>query len=77
MLPFVNSALAGRRAFRRSVDELRAEGIRVLFGPGEFEPHPPGTGGERIDRFPWPAALLQAEEMTAAQSSDRQNALRN
>ncbi|WP_460358610.1 hypothetical protein [Actinoallomurus acanthiterrae] len=46
MLPFVNSALAGRRAFRRSVDELRAEGIRVLFGPREFEPHPPGTGGE-------------------------------
>ncbi|MEV0403365.1 hypothetical protein [Actinoallomurus sp. NPDC050550] len=29
MLPFVNSALAGRRAFRRSVDELRAEGVRA------------------------------------------------
>ncbi|GAA4630348.1 flavoprotein [Actinoallomurus vinaceus] len=64
MLPFVNSALAGRRAFLHSVDELRAEGIRVLFGPGEFEPHPPGTGGERIDHFPWLSALLQVEEMT-------------
>ncbi|MCO6010182.1 flavoprotein [Actinoallomurus purpureus] len=65
VLPFVNTALAGRRAFRRSVDELRAEGIRVLLGPGWFEPHPPGTGGERIDRFPWRSALLAAEEMLA------------
>jgi phosphopantothenoylcysteine synthetase/decarboxylase len=61
VLPFVNSALAGRRTFRRSVDELQSEGIRVLLGAGEFEPHPPGTGGQRIDAFPWTLALDETE----------------
>ncbi|NRQ36323.1 flavoprotein [Nonomuraea sp. NN258] len=57
VLPFVNSALAGRRAFARSVEELRAEGVLVLFGPGEFEPHVPSSGDDRIDAFPWERAL--------------------
>jgi phosphopantothenoylcysteine synthetase/decarboxylase len=64
VLPFVNSALAGRQAFRRSIDELRTEGVRVLLGPGEFEPHMPGTGGDRIEAFPWPLALDEAERMS-------------
>jgi hypothetical protein len=34
VLPFVNSALASRVAFRRGVASLRAEGVRMLFGPG-------------------------------------------
>jgi len=41
VLPFVNTALAGRHAFEQSVSTLRAEGVRVLLGPDEFEPHPP------------------------------------
>ncbi|MGI5233594.1 flavoprotein [Actinoallomurus sp. CA-142502] len=65
VLPFVNSALAGRRAFHRSVDELQNEGVRVLLGDDEFQPHPPGTGGERIEAFPWPLALSEAERMLA------------
>jgi phosphopantothenoylcysteine synthetase/decarboxylase len=65
VLPFVNTALAERRAFRRSVDELRDEGVRILLGPGEFEPHTPGTGGERIDAFPWLMALNEAERISA------------
>jgi phosphopantothenoylcysteine synthetase/decarboxylase len=65
VLPFVNTALADRRAFRRSVDELRQEGIRVLLGPGGFEPHAPGTGGDRIDAFPWPAVLDAVERASA------------
>ena len=64
LLPFVNSALAGRRAFHRSIDELQREGVRILLGPGEFEPHPPGAGGERIDSFPWLMALNEAERMS-------------
>jgi phosphopantothenoylcysteine synthetase/decarboxylase len=32
VLPCVNSALAGRIPFRRSVEELRADGVRVLPG---------------------------------------------
>ncbi|MCO5967741.1 flavoprotein [Actinoallomurus soli] len=64
-LPFVNTAMAGRRAFRRSVDELAAENMNVLLGPGGFEPHPPGTGTERIAAFPWQAALRQVEDCFA------------
>ncbi|MFC7530608.1 flavoprotein [Actinoplanes sp. GCM10030250] len=36
VLPFVNSALASREPFRRSVEQLRAERIRVLLGPGDL-----------------------------------------
>jgi phosphopantothenoylcysteine synthetase/decarboxylase len=57
VLPFVNQALAANRAFHRSVDELRTAGVRVLFGPGEFEPHPPRTGGQVLDTYPWDLAL--------------------
>jgi hypothetical protein len=65
VLPFVNSALAERPPFCRSVQQLRNEGVRILLGPGEFEPHPPGTGGTRLDAFPWRLALDQAEQLYA------------
>jgi phosphopantothenoylcysteine synthetase/decarboxylase len=61
VLPFVNSALAGRAPFQRAVESLRDEGVRVVFGPGQWVPHPPGTGGERIAAFPWSAVLDAAE----------------
>lgn len=57
ILPFVNTALGGRKPFTAAVDSLRAEGVRVLLGPGEWTPHPPGTGGEHMDAFPWAAVL--------------------
>ncbi|MCA2224648.1 flavoprotein [Nonomuraea aurantiaca] len=57
ILPFVNTALASREPFQRSVDRLRAEGVRVLLGPAQFEPHPPSSGGERIASYPWALAL--------------------
>ena len=60
VLPFVNSALASRAPFRRSVESLRGEGVRILLGPGGFEPHPPRTGGSRISTFPWHLALDEA-----------------
>jgi phosphopantothenoylcysteine synthetase/decarboxylase len=47
VLPFVNSALAARNPFSAAVASLRDEGVRVLLGPGQWVPHPPGTGGER------------------------------
>lgn len=56
VLPFVNAGLASRTPFRRAIGTLRAEGVRVLFGPGEFEP-PPGAEPGRIDTFPWHLAL--------------------
>jgi phosphopantothenoylcysteine synthetase/decarboxylase len=63
VMPFVNSALASRPPFRRSVDALRAEGVRILLGPGGVEPHPPHTGGELIDTWPWHLALDEADRL--------------
>ena len=57
VLPFVNSALAGRAPFRNNVQALRDEGVRILLGPGAFEPHPPGSGSGRIAAFPWHLAM--------------------
>jgi len=62
ILPFVNSAFASRAPFRRSVDQLRDEGIHILLGPGEFEPHPPGTGNTSIDNYPWDLALQRLKQ---------------
>ncbi|MET8160402.1 flavoprotein [Sphaerisporangium sp. NPDC005289] len=61
ILPFVNSALAGRAPFRRNVDQLRAEGVHVLIGPGQFEPHAPNSGGDKADTYPWHLTLLHLE----------------
>jgi phosphopantothenoylcysteine synthetase/decarboxylase len=63
VLPFVNSALAGRAPFRRSVEALRTEGVRILIGPGGIEPHPPHTGGDLIDSYPWHLALDEADRL--------------
>ncbi|MFL1427513.1 MULTISPECIES: flavoprotein [unclassified Nocardiopsis] len=57
VLPFVNSAYANRTPFQESVENLRAEQVRVLIGPGEFIPHTPGAGASAFDRFPWALAL--------------------
>ncbi|MEV4370721.1 flavoprotein [Nonomuraea sp. NPDC049637] len=56
VLPFVNRALAARAPFRRSVEELRSEGVRVLIGPGQFEPHAP-SAGDGNDTYVWESAL--------------------
>jgi hypothetical protein len=61
VLPFVNAALAGRAPFRRGVDSLRDEGVRILLGPGGFEPHPPRTGSGPASAFPWHLALNEAD----------------
>jgi hypothetical protein len=57
ILPFVNSALAGRLPFKRSVESLREEGVEVLLGKGIWVPHPPGAGARLIRSFPWAKAL--------------------
>ena len=63
VLPFVNTALASRAPFRRSVDSLRAEGVHILLGPGGVQPHPPRTGANLIDTYPWHLGLDEAERM--------------
>ncbi|GAA3559908.1 flavoprotein [Kribbella ginsengisoli] len=62
VLPFVNQALAHNQAFTQSIETLRHEGIRVLFGPGEFEPHPPRTGHTALKTYPWKLAIESARD---------------
>lgn len=57
VLPFVNSALAGRRPFMQAVEVLRSEGVRVLSAADGWTPHAPGAGDEHVASFPWAAAL--------------------
>ncbi len=63
VLPFVNTALASRAPFRRSVESLRAEGVKILLGQGGFQPHPPRTGDSVISTYPWHLGLDEAERM--------------
>lgn len=65
VLPFINTALAANRVFQRSVDELRQSGVTVLLGEGGFKPHPPRTGGSRLDAYPWQSALETIERLRA------------
>jgi phosphopantothenoylcysteine synthetase/decarboxylase len=61
-VPFVNSDLARRRPFGQSITLLREEGVRVIFGAEDgWEPHLPGSGGERVHEFPWSLALEETE----------------
>jgi phosphopantothenoylcysteine synthetase/decarboxylase len=69
VLPFVNSAVAARVPFRRSVKSLRREGVRILLGPGGVEPHEPHTGGALIATYPWHLALDEVERLTESASS--------
>ncbi len=63
VLPFVNAALAAHPAFEHSIAVLRDARVAVVLGPGEFEPHPPGTGADRLDAFPWHRALDRADAL--------------
>jgi phosphopantothenoylcysteine synthetase/decarboxylase len=66
VVPFINQALAARQPLQDAVARLRAEGVRVLLGPGGFEPHPVGAGSTRLDAFPWSDALDQAADLVIA-----------
>ncbi|MFC6567744.1 flavoprotein [Actinoplanes utahensis] len=63
VLPCVQTALASRLPFRRSVDDLRAEGVDVLLGPGALEPHEPGSSDP--GEFPWhlPVQALRSKPL--------------
>lgn len=59
----LNSAQAAHPAFVRSVGALREMGVTVLYGPGVYEPGPPGTGGRPYD---WELPLGALEEKVAS-----------
>jgi phosphopantothenoylcysteine synthetase/decarboxylase len=58
-MPCVNAAFVQHRQFQRSVDELRAMGVRVLYGEGGFVPNRPGQGDPSA--YPWDLALDAVE----------------
>ncbi len=66
-MPFLNRAQAAHPAFERSVAQLRAWGVRVLYGADVFELHEPGTGAQRVHLFPWRLVLAEVTGSTAGQ----------
>ena len=60
VLPFVNTALAARAPFHRSVESLRTERMPDPPRPGGFKPHPPRTGGSLINSYPLAPRLDEA-----------------
>ena len=56
-MPFTNYAQAAHPAFGESIQKLRSWGVHVLYGPDVYELHPPGTGGQFVEVFPWQLPL--------------------
>jgi flavoprotein len=63
-MPCVNAAYVRHRQFERSVAELRAMGVEVLYGEGGFVPNQPGQGKPK--EYPWAAALEAAERIASS-----------
>jgi phosphopantothenoylcysteine synthetase/decarboxylase len=64
-VPFPNVALARHPAFRRSMAELEALGVRLLFDP-EAHPLPtPNLGPARRELFPWRVLREELGMLTA------------
>lgn len=55
VLPHLNAAQAKQSAFSRSVDQLRADGIRIILG--DADGHVPHVIGGPRPPFPWGLAL--------------------
>ncbi len=53
--PCVNAAFVRHPQFDRSVADLRAAGVNVLYGEGAFVPNEPGQG--KPSEFPWRLTL--------------------
>ncbi|MCM1967985.1 flavoprotein [Streptomyces sp. G1] len=66
VLPYVNTALAGHRAYGRSLAELGAMGVLI----GSYEPHRPKSGGG-ADRFRWEEAVDLLAPLLEAGASHR------
>lgn len=67
-LPHLNSWQAAHSAFPRSVDQLRADGVRVLLGEADGNTaHVPGAPGPRSP-FPWSLGLAALEDVRRART---------
>jgi phosphopantothenoylcysteine synthetase/decarboxylase len=61
MVPWVNAPLAARAPFRRSLTQLRDEGVRVVLREDDAAAQPFGADGSDTVAFPWRLALDLAE----------------
>lgn len=61
VVPWVNAPLAAREPFRRSLDQLRGEGVHVLLREGDAGARPLGMEDSDRDAFPWQRALDVAQ----------------
>lgn len=64
VMPCVNAAYVRHRQFERSVAELRAMGVEVLYGEGGFVPNQPGQGKPK--EYPWHLVLDAAERIVGS-----------
>lgn len=62
-MPCVNAAYVQHRQFERSIAELRAMSVEVLYGEGGFVPNQPGQG--RPGEYPWHLLLDAAERLVS------------
>lgn len=65
VLPFVNSGLASREPFRRSVEGLRGEGVTILLDPAT------GAGNGEAEGRPWALALEALEALGEVERNRR------
>lgn len=65
VLPFVNPALATRTPYRRSLEDLRADGVRIVSNPSHTEPYAWHHALKELG----PAPSRQQEQGTTPQSN--------
>jgi phosphopantothenoylcysteine synthetase/decarboxylase len=65
-LPFLNAAQATHPVFGRSVEVLRAVGVKILLGEDGYTPHTPHHGSNHLPEFPWQLALRAVEQLLDA-----------
>lgn len=61
-MPFANSAQLSFPAIQEAIATLSGWGVSMLAGDTVFPAPAPGTGGSRIDRFPWQLAWRAVRE---------------
>jgi phosphopantothenoylcysteine synthetase/decarboxylase len=64
-VPFPNIALAQHPAFRRSMADLEALGVRLVFDPDTYPLPTPNLGPASRDLFPWQAVREELAKLTA------------
>lgn len=68
ILPCINTALAAHPQWARSVEVLRAAGVRLLVGEGGWVPNQPGHAPPPSE-FPWHLLLDAVEDVRPASPS--------